>query len=97
MYLLLCIFWEGGWRSQDAAILEVFTYTDVLSQCVFNPQYTYASTDEPELHVKLTIEWTDTSNKVHILDDIHRFNGKSQYKGIYNNKHACTAQVNQIT
>ncbi|XP_033647406.1 plexin A3-like isoform X2 [Asterias rubens] len=32
--------------------------------------YTYTSTDEAELIVKLTIEWTDTSNNPHILDDL---------------------------
>ncbi|XP_071784047.1 plexin-A4-like isoform X2 [Asterias amurensis] len=41
--------------------------------------YTYSSTDEAELIVKLTIEWTDTSNKPHILDDLFN-NNATLYK-----------------
>ncbi|XP_071784057.1 plexin-B-like isoform X2 [Asterias amurensis] len=41
--------------------------------------YTYTSTDEAELIVKLTIEWTDTSNKPHILDDLFN-NNATLYK-----------------
>ncbi|XP_071784060.1 plexin-B-like isoform X1 [Asterias amurensis] len=41
--------------------------------------YTYTSTDEAELIVKLTIEWTDTSNNPHILDDLFN-NNATLYK-----------------
>ncbi|XP_022111692.1 plexin-B1-like, partial [Acanthaster planci] len=36
--------------------------------------YTYLSNTEPELEVRLTVTWTDTSGAAHILDDIHGFN-----------------------
>ncbi|XP_038061896.1 plexin-B-like [Patiria miniata] len=35
--------------------------------------YTYLSNDEPELEVRLSVSWTDTSGVAHILDDIHGF------------------------
>ncbi|XP_038069424.1 plexin-B-like [Patiria miniata] len=35
--------------------------------------YTYFSNDEPEMEVKLSVSWTDTSGVAHILDDIHGF------------------------
>ncbi|XP_071784052.1 plexin-A4-like isoform X2 [Asterias amurensis] len=41
--------------------------------------YTYTSTDQAELIVKLTIEWTDTSNNPHILDDLFS-NNATLYK-----------------
>ncbi|XP_071784063.1 plexin-B-like [Asterias amurensis] len=41
--------------------------------------YTYTSSDEAELIVKLTIEWTDTSNNPHILDDLFN-NNATLYK-----------------
>ncbi|XP_022111250.1 plexin-B-like isoform X2 [Acanthaster planci] len=36
--------------------------------------YTYLSDNEPELKVRLTVTWTDTTGAAHILDDLHGFN-----------------------
>ncbi|XP_022105398.1 plexin-B-like isoform X2 [Acanthaster planci] len=36
--------------------------------------FKYLANNEPELEVRLTVSWTDTTGTAHILDDIHGFN-----------------------